>query len=214
MNGNLASSGFKNETVHFNDIADIPFFELGVFFLAYIVHADIDLYPAHLILNIYEICLAHIAPGHDPAADRYILALKRVIIVFDLFAFVGLGGSSNLERVFSGILQGFKLVHTNLSQLVFREHDFSHCHGSRIRVVAYEFYIFKSLFLRDSAACAGNCACLKKERVFNFISVCFNKILGICFFFLILKRVLHLHTAVLLYSLDSTPALVLFLKNG
>ncbi|CCY67491.1 unknown [Clostridium sp. CAG:678] len=114
MNGDFPRAGLENIAADLNNIAYIPFFELGIFRLADIVHAHINLDFSFPVLHINEVCLAHITPGHNPAADMNVFALKGVIIVFDTGAFRCLRSRSDLKRIFSLRLKRAELVHTDL----------------------------------------------------------------------------------------------------
>ena len=70
MDGQLAGLRTENESLHTEDISDIPFLETGVGFLADIVSSGIDLDRTGRVLEVEEGSLPHDAAGHDTSCHR------------------------------------------------------------------------------------------------------------------------------------------------
>ena len=85
MHRNFARLGFENEALNADNIADIPFFECCVFFLAHIVAADIKLNFTAAVCKTHKACLAHYSAGHYSAGNFYGFALKLIKIVLYCF---------------------------------------------------------------------------------------------------------------------------------
>ena len=214
MNGNLARSGFEHIALDFNDIAEIPGFKFFKSFLADIIHSHIGLNSAVSVLNVNEVCLAHIAPSHNSACDCDILFFKLVEMGLDFIAVVGLGCKCDFKWVLACILKSLKLVYSDLLLLVFGKNNLCHCHLSGIGIVADFFDNFKCLRLVVGLALKSNRACLEEKSIFYLVAALLNKIFWICFFLIVLKCVLNLHSTVLLNSFDTSFAGILLIENG
>ncbi len=83
MDGDFAPSGFENKAFDFNDIADVPLFELGKFFFANVINSDIGLNVAAAVGKDNEVCLAHITPRNNSSADGNIGVFKLFKTLFN-----------------------------------------------------------------------------------------------------------------------------------
>ena len=69
VQGDLAALGAEHFALAADDIADVQLLKPVVFFLAQIVHLDVDLDAAVLVLQVAEGGLAHAALAHEAAGD-------------------------------------------------------------------------------------------------------------------------------------------------
>ena len=119
MNGYLASAGLEDKALDLDDIADIPLFEVGKYILADLVYLDIDLHSAVTVAHVDEVCLAHVAAAHHPAADAHVFILQLLEALGYLVAVDILVGRGDGEWILARRTHGVELVNSYLPQLVY-----------------------------------------------------------------------------------------------
>ena len=117
--GNFTHVGAEHNAGNADDVANVPFFEVGIGFLANHVLADIKLNATLFILKVGKACLAHAALAHNAACHRNgygtFFTLRRVYkVCFDIAGICGDVVFCNFKGVFACFAQRFKLVAANL----------------------------------------------------------------------------------------------------
>ena len=117
VDGDLAGFGFEHGAADADQIADIKFFEIGIWLLPNDVPRHIRLDGALQILHMAKGRFAHHAFGHHASRHGDFGVFQRVKVRFDLLAVVGHGIFGDGKGVLARLLQRRQLVPTNLQQL-------------------------------------------------------------------------------------------------
>ena len=114
---NLAHLGFEHKALDLHDIADIPFFQEGVFLFAEVVKLGENLDLAGLVMQIEERDLALAALGHDPACHANVLVLVFLKVIFNGFRiYIAVAGGDD-KGISAGFLERGELVVTHLNNV-------------------------------------------------------------------------------------------------
>ena len=213
VNRDLTGAGLKHKAGHLEKVANVPLLKGTEHILAHIVHPHIDLHTPGAVAEIHEVGLAHIPARHHSPAQRHIRILQRVKIGAHIGGVVGLLCLGDLERILPGLLQRLQLVQADLAQFILAEYHLCHGHLSGVGIIADLFDHGQGGSLVRSRTGQAKLPGLQKQGKAGAVLRRFHQILGIGFFFVTGKGVLHLHAAILLYSLYATAASVLFLKH-
>ena len=146
MNGYLSALCPEHKSGDADDIAEIPCLEFREIFLAYLVYLNIDLHSVASVSDIYEVCLAHIAPAHDPSRESYVLVFELLEIGSYASGAVGDIEFSDDIRVFSLRLELVELFdpYSVLFGKIFEQLFL--CHFLCSCFVCHKYYSFAVLY--------------------------------------------------------------------